>query len=280
MTAPALEQLGELLAEVERPRPPAPDEPIRFSRLKKMAASPLHFAFGPEPDSSAIDIGSAAHSMILGGKPVIYYPGKVRNGKAWEQFEAENPGKIILTRKEHAAAVGMADAVRKNRDAMIVLDGVRETTIHWKRNGRLCRGTPDVVGRNALGSFVTELKTGETADPRAFPWKLKRMAYHAQLAWYADGLKEAGQDLPELHYVVAVEAKSPHAVTVFRLTKNAIEQGRRMVRLWFENLQQCEAVDQWPPYSQSIVELDLPEDFDEEITSAEVAAAEPEWARD
>ncbi len=278
MTATAMEQLGELLADADRPRPPALDEPIRFSRLKRMAASPAHYAFGPDPDSSAIDVGSAAHAMILGGKPVIFYPGKVRNGKAWDQFEAENAGKIILTRREYVRAAGMANAVQENMAAMRVLDGEREMTLTWRQNKRLCQGTPDVRGDSNGERFITELKTGETSDPRIFPWKLKRMAYHAQLGWYSDGAALAGLGEPQVHYVVAVEAAPPHVVTVFRVTLKTIEKGKRLVRLWFERLQQCEAANQWPPYSQTTVDLDLPDDFDEELNSAEVAAAAPDWA--
>jgi hypothetical protein len=247
------EQLQRLLVDADAPRPPTADDPLRFSRLKRFSQSAAHFAYAPSADGSHLDIGSAAHSMLLGGTNVVAYPGKVRRGKEFDAFEADNPDALILSRSEYARADGMAKAVRANADAMRVLDGEREKTFTWKLQGRLCRGTPDV----RTSTFITELKTGETADPRFFPFKVRRFCYHGQLAWYSDGAVLAGLPDPQEHYVVAVEAAPPHVVTVFRILPETIEQGRRIARLWFERLLQCEAAGQWPGYSQSIVDLSL-----------------------
>lgn len=268
------EELQEVLANADRPLPPAADEPIRFSRLKKMAQSAAHFAFSYNPESSGMDVGSAAHSLVLGGPRVIPFPGKVRNGKVWDQFASDNRDALILSRREFATAAGMAEAVKADRDAMRVLEGEHEKTLLWKRNGRLCRGTPDVRG----AGFITELKTGETSDPRQFMWKVKKFCYHAQLGWYGEGAVSSGLDEPQAYFIVAVEAARPHVVTVFRLTPKTIDQGKRLVRTWFERLQVCEASNEWPPYVQSVVDLDLPEEFIE-MDEATVAAAEPDWAR-
>lgn len=270
------EQLAGLLDDADKPHPPAPDEPIRFSRLRKMAKSPMHFAYAREDEASHLDIGSAAHSMILGGVRVIAYPGKVRAGKEWEKFKGENGDALILTRRELSSATGMADALRKDKEAMRVLDGEREKTILWKNQGRLCRGTPDVRGQSGGEHFVTELKTGETSDPRSFVWKVIRFAYHAQLGWYSDGAVLSGLDEPSAHYIVAVEAKPPHVVTVFRLTPKSIEQGRRLVRVWFEQLLNCERTNEWPPYVQSVVDLELPEENLEILEAAMPAMSESE----
>lgn len=251
------EQLQRLLVDADAPRAPAATEALRFSRLKRFAQSPAHFIGAAEMNGSGLDIGSAAHSMLLGGVDVVAYPGKVRRGKEFDAFEADNRGALILTQSEYRRAKGMADAVRAVPEAMRVLDGEREKTFTWKLQGRLCRGTPDVRS----DKFITELKTGETADPRFFPFKVRRFCYHGQLAWYSDGAVLAGLPDPQEHYVVAVEAAQPHVVTVFRMTPDAIEQGRRTVRVWFERLLQCEAAQQWPGYSQSIVELSLPQDW-------------------
>jgi hypothetical protein len=251
------EQLQRLLVDADVPRPPPADEPLRFSRLKRFSQSAAHFAYAPELDGSHLDIGSAAHSMLLGGTNVVAFPGKVRRGKEFDAFVADNPDALILSRSEHARAAGMAEAVRRCGDAMRVLDGEREKTFTWKLQGRLCRGTPDV----RTAKFITELKTGETADPRFFPFKVRRFCYHGQLAWYSDGAVLAGLPDPQEHYVVAVEAAPPYVVTVFRIKPKDIEQGRRMTRLWFERLLQCEAAQQWPGYSQTIVELDLGDDW-------------------
>lgn len=268
------EQLQHLLIDADRPRAPANDEPLRFSRLKRFSQSAAHYLGASGPDSSGIDIGSASHSMLLGGVRVVAYPGPVRRGKVFEAFEQDNPGALILTANEYRRAEGMANAVRANADAMRVLDGEREKTFHWKINGRTCRGTPDVRSE----TFITELKTGETADPRFFPFKVRRFCYHGQLAWYSDGAVLAGLPDPKDHYIVAVEAAPPHVVTVFHIDPATIDKGRRLYRLWFEQLLACEAADAWPGYSQSVVELALPDDFDLDDIGTSDDGATPEDA--
>jgi hypothetical protein len=169
----------------------------------------------------------------------------------------------------------MAKAVTGNAEAMSVLDGDREQTMYWDVQKRACRGTPDV--RNDEKRFITELKTGETSDPRFFPFKMRRFCYHGQLAWYGDGAALAGHPDPKDHFVVAVEATYPHVVTVFKVNR-WIEQGRRLVRLWFERLLQCSAANVWPGYCQSVVDLDPLDEALEMLDAEDVAAARPDWA--
>ena len=65
--------------------------------------------------------------------------------------------------------------------------------------------------------------------------------------------------MPDAAYIVAVEPVAPYAVTVLRFTARALEQGRATYRAWLERLLVCRGVfDSFPPYAQSIVELDVP----------------------
>jgi hypothetical protein len=251
------EALQEVLAHADDPAPfEAEREPLRFSRLKMIGKSPAHFRGAAGAEGSHLDVGTAAHSLILGGRPVIFYPGPVRRGKAWDEFQAAHDDAIILTVREHTIAKRIAESVKSNRDAMRVLEGVREETFHWKQMGWKCRGTPDVRG----DGFVTELKTGETSDPRRFPWKMRNFCYHGQLAFYSDGMAFAGLEPPREQYIVAVESVPPFVCTVFRVSPRAIDQGRKLIHLWFETLNACEGAKAWPGYVQSVVDLELPGD--------------------
>lgn len=230
--------------------------PLRFHRLRLMSRSAAHYAAAIElPQSADVEIGSAADRLILGGGRVLVYPGPVRRGHQYDAFVEDNPDALIVTAKEGAQALGIAEAVEKCPDAVRLLTGVRQETLYWSFSGRECRGTPDVRG----DGFITDLKTGETSDPRFFPFKVKRFAYHAQAAFYEQGCAMLGHDVTE-SYIVCVEQAPPHVVTVFRLTPNLVEMGDRLWRLWFEQLMVCEASDAWPPYSQSIVDLEFPDD--------------------
>lgn len=233
-------------------------EPLRFSALRQMGKSAAHYRAAIAAESattSGMDIGSAADLMILGGQPVLAYPGAVRRGKEFEAFSAAHPNALIVTRKEYDQASGIAEAIAGCHDAVRLLTGVRQRTHYWDFQGRPCRGTPDVVG----DGFLTDLKTSETSDPRYFPWKVKRYAHHAAAAWYRHGLALCDVLIAE-SYIVAVEQTAPYVVTVFRLTDHVLELGERLWRLWFEQLKVCEESDAFPPYTQAIVELDLPDE--------------------
>lgn len=239
--------------------------PLRHSRLKLMGRSPAHYAADEPHSSSAMDLGSAADALILGQQAIAVYPGKVRRGKEWDAWrDSQAPDTLILTSKEARAAEGMARAVARHEEASRLLTGTIRETLLWDNAGRSCRGTPDVRG----DGFLTDLKTGETSDPRRFPWKVLRFGYHAQLAWYRDGIERAGLPRPDRCYIVAVEQEPPHVVTVFRLTDHVLDLGDRLNRLWFEQLRVCEASGHFPGYAQSAVELDLPDESGEAIDIA------------
>ncbi len=230
-------------------------EPLRFSRLKLMGKSPAHYAAYVPQETGAMETGTAADKLLLGGK-VIAYPGPVRRGKEYEAFAAAHPEALIVTQKEGAIAHGIAEAVTACPDAVRLLTGIRQHTMLWDFNGRPCRGTPDVRG----DGFLTDLKTGETSDPRFFTFKVRRFAYHAQMSFYETGVALANLPPVTESYIVAVEQSPPHVVTVYRLTAATIELGARLWRLWLEQLQVCESSGAFPPYSQSIVDLDLLDD--------------------
>ena len=242
--------------------------PLRFSALRQLAKSPAHYAAHliQEPDTtSAMDVGTAADLMILGGRTVVAYPGPVRRGKAYEDFALEHAADVIVTKAEYAKVDGIAAAVA-NSDARHLLTGLRQHTVHWTMNGRECRGTPDVLGP----CHITDLKTGRTSDPRRFGWQVRQFAYHAAAAWYLHGcgVQRTIDARPTSAYIVAVEQEPPHVVTVFQLTDHALELGERLWRTWFELLQVCEASDSFPPYAQGVVDLDVPDDEDIDIGDA------------
>lgn len=236
-------------------------EPLRFSTLKRIGQSPAHYRAAVNQESYDMERGSAVHALVFGTHEVLgWEEGRPRRGRDYEAFEADHPGALILTASEYATARAMAAAIQSHPEAMAVLDGEVEKTMLWDMHGRPCRGTPDV--RNDSGRFHTELKTGETSNPRKFQWKVRDFCYHGQLAWYADGAELAGLPRPDDHYIVAQEATAPFVVTVFRIAPKTIDLGRRIYRLWLEQLAACEAADFWPGYVQGVVDLDLEENVE------------------
>lgn len=266
LSATLRDQLEHDAVEDTPPRPAVDPRtvPVRFSNLKHMARSALHYWDAVQldrEDTLAMRLGRGAHAMVL-GEPVIRWSGKTRQGKAWERFKAEHQDKEILNAKEWATAEGIANAIRRHPIAAPLLfegGAILEQTIEWEWLGRRCTSRPD---SRRGSSIVTDLKTTQSADPERFRFDALKRAYHAQLAFYGLATQHLTGKAPDELYAVAVESKRPHAVTVLRLTDEARTAGEKMCRAWFERLLTCEASDHWPAYSDAIVTFDAPGEVD------------------
>jgi hypothetical protein len=232
---------------------------LRFSYLKAMGRSPAHALNSVRSDyepSLAMRIGTGAHSLLLGGPDIAVYPGKVRRGKDWDAYELEHANDIILNESEAETARAINEAVRANKLACQVLFGdgmIYENTIRWQWMGRDLRCTPDARS----GRHIVDLKTTRDAEPERFLRDATRMGYHAQIALYGLAMEAATGRKPRDHYIVAVENKPPHCVTVLSLTPRAIEQGEKLCREWMTKFQECERANSWPGYTESIVPFDV-----------------------
>jgi len=248
-------------------------KPVRWSHLKHIGRSPLHYKYALDngvDETPAMRIGSAAHSMTLGGwRKFDVYDG-IRRGKEWEKFRDSLDGDVtILNAKEAATARAVSQSIQTNPTACELLSGETEKSIAWEVNGRMCVGTPDALTLKACD--LSDLKITADANPDRFMWHAMKQGWIAQLVWYKDGLLALGRNVGNL-FIVAVEAKPPHPVVVYQLSERAEEQGRKTWRLLFERLMVHEASDTWPGYSQSVVLLDTPEEFSLQIDGEEVEA--------
>ena len=234
------------------------DKPVRFSRLKSMARSPMHYQYElkhEREDTKALRLGRALDARIFGTTPVACFDGQ-RRGKEWAAFAQANAGAICLNNGEAAQVNGMYESIMRRQDALDLLEGERQQVLHWSLSGRACQGTPDAF----TDYRIVELKTCRTSDPNRFVWDARRFGWNAQLSWYQEGLLQSGRPRPDTAYIVAVESIAPHPVTVFVLTDRALDQGNRTWRLWFERLRACEESDAWPAYVEQAVLFDVPEE--------------------
>lgn len=240
---------------------------VRFSNLKHIARSPLHYLDAVQldrDDTLAMRLGRGAHALVL-GMPVVKWTGKTRQGKAWEAFRTEHEpnGVEILNTKEWEKAQGMADAIRRHpiASSLLLADNViRESQFEWEWLGRRCSSRPDA--RSADGLVVTDFKTTQCAEPQKFQRDATFRAYNAQLAFYGMAVKHLTGREPTDLYAVAVESKRPYPVTVLRLDDGARLQGEKLCRLWMERLLTCEASNHWPAYTDAIVPFAVAGDGD------------------
>lgn len=251
--------------------------PLRFSQLKQFARSPAHYLEARANElaqTSAMEKGSALHAVVLGTHTVSPYPGAQRRGKEWEAFKAQHEGELIVTADAYEKVMGMAEAIWSEplaKEVLFTSSSVIEQTMLFELHGKKCRGTPDV----RTPSYVVDLKTSSTTEPERLMRHAQNMLYHAQLAFYLQGMAASGYGTHREAFLVAVEAVAPHPVVVLHLTDQAIEMGDRSIRLWFERLLSCEQADYFPGYTQSRVTWDIEEElelqFAEEPADTEAA---------
>lgn len=234
--------------------------PVRFHHVQACGRSPAHAQWaldgGEQDETYPMEGGSALHGLLLKGDKVLCFD-TPRRGKAWEQFESENPGAHILSPAVYDRTLRMAESVRANRDACDLLEGIREQTLLFKFIGVDCQSTPDVRAPRR----IVELKSTKDASTWGFQREIDRRHYHAQMAFQRQAVIASKFGQPDDAFIVAVESTEPHVVTLFRLTPGTMDFGERLVRLWMERLKGCIESGAWPGYSQAIVDVNLaPED--------------------
>lgn len=269
MTGAAHDDSADLAAMLDEPRPAIDPRtvPVRFSNLKHMGRSALHYfdaVQADREDTISLRFGRGAHALAF-GQPVVKYDAGQRRGKAWDAFAAQHADKEILNAKEWAAAESIATALRDHPLAGPLLfdhGTVHERRIEWEWLGRKCASTLDVHSP----AILVDLKTTRDAEPGKFERDAFWRGYHAQLAFYSLAYEHAYGHKPAASYIVAIESKRPHAVTVLAVPDELLQSGEMMCRGWFERLLVCEQSNAWPAYSQSVVTMQAPNGGDVPIT--------------
>jgi PDDEXK-like domain of unknown function (DUF3799) len=253
------------------------DGRLHFSLAKQVAesaATAKHSCLFPKEPTPVMEFGSIVDALLMPRptRTVVVYPGKVRNGKAWDEFEAENAGNIITLRRDYERAMMCADAIRNDevvRD-LGLMHGEQQRVIQWEMydlpwasgiDGD--RGGLDLLGND----WIADVKVTPSVQPKRWSNQARRMLYPEQLAAYRMAASSIGRHIKNC-YLIGVAAQAPHLVTVIRIPDHDLTEAERTLYAWCERIRQCEAADRWPGYVQTAVDLE-PKDawsamFDEE----------------
>lgn len=244
---------------------------VNVSRLKNLRHSPLHYRHGltHSKRSAALTRGTAAHVATLEwARFEDAYAvwdrrtesGRIapRTGRAWEEFAAANAGREILTDDERRSALAIALAVRSDPIAAQYLEvGAPELAMTWCIGERRCKGRIDWLTDDADGPVIVGLKTARDCRPLPFGAAAARLGYHLQWAWYADGYQVITGHAPRMVEIV-VEPEAPHAVVVYRIPDDVLEQGRDEYEQLLGRLDECERANEWPGPASREETLTLP----------------------
>ena len=101
---------------------------VRWTHLKAMGRSPQHYQHALREKTemtTALKQGIAFHHMVLTPEaepPFVEFTGGARRGKAWDEFEAANASKVILTSSEMEPVIDWMMAVASDRNAQELLE--------------------------------------------------------------------------------------------------------------------------------------------------------------
>ncbi len=245
-------------------------ERLNPSGAKLLLKSPAHFHHArlhPPPETAALRIGKAAHSLALEGRDAYAAAfaaepkadGRTREGKAIKAaFAEEAEGKTILTATEGELVEAMAAGILAHPLAPALIEGGEaELSLIWTdpETGAECKGRTDLA-RLTDGCLV-DLKTALSAAPEDFARSVLNYGYHVQGAAYLSGAAALGAEIRDYLFVV-VEKAPPYLAAVYRLPDSFLELGRRQWATACRLYAECRERNAWPGYAPGITELELP----------------------
>ncbi len=233
---------------------------LNISRLKAIKRSPLHYHHALEnPRQSArMTLGTAAHVAVLEPERFVQEfaiwnrktasgRAATRNGGAWEGFQLENARKTILTEDEALVANAIAKSVRFDVQANPYLAvGDPEVSLYWRGpGGRFFKSRVDWLTNIDGAPVLVGLKTARDCRHYCFGAQSAKLGYHLQWAFYCDAYKAITGKTPRMVEIV-VESEAPHAVAVYNIPRDILDQGREEYLQLLIQLEECELTDNWP----------------------------------
>lgn len=235
---------------------------LSASGAKVLLRNPARFNWersNPPAPKDAFDLGSAAHSLILGAGPVIcpieHDSWQTKAAKEARE-QARSLGAIPLLNKDFLVVERIADAVFAHPLASAILtDGKPEQSVYWidEPTGVTCRARVDWL----RAGHIVDLKTAADASPSGFERAAGNFSYHLSAAHYRAGIHAVtGEWLPFV--LVVVEKEAPYSVSVHQFDDDFLDIGAAQMRKAIDLFAECESSGVWPAYGDDINTLTPP----------------------
>tara|TARA_R100000541_G_scaffold46065_1_gene53203 strand:+ start:106 stop:990 length:885 start_codon:yes stop_codon:yes gene_type:complete len=227
---------------------------ISSSSIRRFSQSQLHALEEVIEPTSAMNFGSAAHSLIVEGEgaffsDVVTISGSpyTNSNKALKQ-ESLAKGLTVINEKDKDTLYSMKNSLVPEAKAYLnpdedypeVFDSPYEVSIYWFEQGLLCKTRADVVlnpfnkphGKNAI--VLVDYKTTIDCSVRGFTNSVRRYSYDLQAAWYKKGFESAGFEVHDFVFV-AQEKKPPYANKLFKMNHTDMEIGWNFLSEYLED---------------------------------------------
>lgn len=237
---------------------------VGHSALVSLLHSPKHYFADlgcGRKVTPAMEFGTAFHTQVLEPerfnaefvtKPKFDLRTNVGKEKS-AAWDAENPGKTIISEADKESIEGMFAALMERDDiAVKIRNSYREKSLFWtdEDTGIECRIRPDLlVYEEGSGQIIAiaDLKSAQNASKAKFAKEIGDRGYDLQAAFYSDAIsKTLGRRIP--FFLIPVESAHPHGVASYEVGPVTMEVGRKKYRTALQLLQWCRENDRWPSY--------------------------------
>lgn len=263
-----------------------PQYVMSFSELSEFAQCPARWIAGYKQESTpAMDWGDPLDCMLL--TPELFdakfavtpetYEGLDRKKnpvtKPWRfgadatdnwKAEKEGAGLKVLHHSTYVEVMAAVKILAADPEVASLLDAsqrqVMVVSTYTDPESEIeipLRSLVDIlpVESNAKwGKCVADFKTCANAGQEAFTDAIYRMQYHAQLAFYLDALRAAGQDRTDC-LILAQESFPPWQTGHRHLSSEVIEFGRLMYHTWLDRYARCLRTGKWGNYEDGYMQL-------------------------
>ena len=257
---------------------------ISSSKIRRFSQSQLHALEEVIEPTSAMNFGSAAHSLIVEGEGAFFTDVVCINGSPYTNAnkllkqESLAKGLTVINEKDKDTIYSMKGSLvpessaylNPDKDFPQVLDSPYEVSLYWYEQGLLCKTRADVVlnpfdmpqGNNSV--VLVDYKTTSDCSVRGFTNSVRRYSYDLQAAWYKRGFEAAGFQVHDFVFV-AQEKKVPFANKVFKMNHTDMEVGWNYLSEYLEEYNKVLNGQQKTIYnSPNVVELDTGNFYREE----------------
>lgn len=196
------------------------DPAISSSDVKTVYLKSLrHWKYQVRKGSTAFDLGTAVHAMVLEPEKELVRKGPAdRRGDKWkhEKMAADFDGILLLPAAEYDLAETIAASVIANTPAWLDMPRTVEASVFADDpvTGIKIKCRPDIYIESE--GLVVDLKTCTSASPRIFSRDVHAYGYNLQAAFYLRTLRAAGLDAGRFLFL-AVEKEPPYAVCIHEI---------------------------------------------------------------
>lgn len=228
---------------------------------------PAKFHAAVREDNDDFDIGTAAHTLLLGAGAGI----EVIDFKTWRSEKAQTAkakaraaGKVPLLTKQYEATKAMVDAALARPEVAELFPGAPEgvaemsayaidpvTWVFLRARFDYIIFLPD---RRVL---VRDYKTARNASRAGFQRAAAEHGYYVQFAHYVRVLEALGYIVEEFIFL-AQEKTPPYLTSINVFDPAALEAGDRLVTAGARLFDACTASGIWPGYGDQTNVMSLP----------------------